>query len=397
MAARQRAAKEQPLPWNAADGWNQSSVKLDLPRAKKSWKNPESIPKMTVEGVWYRNIVDVIKAAFQSEQAREFHMKPFKMMWKPCPDQPELRIYGETFWAERMIRMDRELPHVPDCHLERVTVAMQLWSDSTHLTSFGTQKMWPIYLYLGNLSKYTRGKPSSFSANHIAYIPSLPDKIRDVYQEIFNQLPSKNELAHLRRELVHVILAFIFSPSFREAYLNGVEVQCIDGILRRLFPRLFSYSADYVEKVLLAAMMFLSEYPCPACMIQKHQISQIGTIPDMNRLTRKPRVDSVERQRKVQSARNLIFHEGYAVKSPKVLGSLKVGSYTPTLSHLSTFFLPLEVNMFDIFPTDILHDFELGKWRDVFTHLCRILQSIGGEKLNHLNKRQCSNDCYIAC
>jgi hypothetical protein len=30
-----------------------------------------------------------------------------------------------------------------------------LWSDSTHLTSFGSASLWPIYLFFGNLSKYT--------------------------------------------------------------------------------------------------------------------------------------------------------------------------------------------------------------------------------------------------
>ncbi|THV02952.1 hypothetical protein K435DRAFT_652343 [Dendrothele bispora CBS 962.96] len=389
IADRQLAAKEQPLPWNAADGWIKEPVTIQLPRARKSSKNEESIPTMKVEGVWHRNVVDVIKGAFQSEQAREFHLKPFKMMWKPHPDQPELRIHGETFWTERMLKMDRELPEISGCHLERVAVPMQLWSDSTHLTSFGTQKMWPIYLYLGNLSKYTRSRPCTFSAKHIAYIPSLPDKVKDVYQNLFgdHQLPSKNEMGHLRRELVHAVLALIFSPPFRDAYVNGVKVQCVDSIMRRLFPRLFSYSADYVEKVLLAAMMFLSEYPCPTCLTKKDQIPDIGTINGMKRLIKKSRVDSEERQERVIAVKKLIFIQGCAVRSRRVLQILKDGSYVPTMSHLSKFFLPLGVNMFDIFPTDILHDFELGKWRDVFTHLCRILQSIGGDKLNSLNKR----------
>ena len=48
-----------------------------------------------------------------------------------------------------------------------------LWSDSTHLTSFGNASLWPIYLYLGNQSKYTRGKPTSFARHHMAYIPKV--------------------------------------------------------------------------------------------------------------------------------------------------------------------------------------------------------------------------------
>ena len=46
-----------------------------------------------------------------------------------------------------------------------------LWSDCTHLTSFGHASLWPLYLYVGTLSKYTRAKPSSFAAHHLAYIP----------------------------------------------------------------------------------------------------------------------------------------------------------------------------------------------------------------------------------
>jgi hypothetical protein len=173
IAAEQQAAIDQPLPWNSADGWKKTSVTLQLPRARKRSETEEDIPQMTVEGVRYRDVAEVIKAAFQGDQAWDFHLKPFKLMWKPYSDEPEIRVHGETFWTDRMIDMDNNLPKIPGCNLERVAVPIQLWSDSTHLTAFGTQKMWPIYLYLGNLSKYIRGRPSTFSANHIAYIPSV--------------------------------------------------------------------------------------------------------------------------------------------------------------------------------------------------------------------------------
>lgn len=46
-------------------------------------------------------------------------------------------------------------------------------SDYTHLTSFGNAGLWPIYLYLGGLSKYTRAKPTSFATHHLAYVPKV--------------------------------------------------------------------------------------------------------------------------------------------------------------------------------------------------------------------------------
>jgi hypothetical protein len=46
-------------------------------------------------------------------------------------------------------------------------------SDSMHLTSFGNAALWPIYEWFGNQSKYPRGKPTSFAAQHVAYIPKV--------------------------------------------------------------------------------------------------------------------------------------------------------------------------------------------------------------------------------
>jgi hypothetical protein len=45
-------------------------------------------------------------------------------------------------------------PREGGCTLETVVAAVMLWSDSTHLASFGTASLWPIYLFLGNQSKY---------------------------------------------------------------------------------------------------------------------------------------------------------------------------------------------------------------------------------------------------
>ncbi|KAG1897413.1 uncharacterized protein F5891DRAFT_1191849 [Suillus fuscotomentosus] len=62
-------------------------------------------------------------------------------------------------------------PNELGCNLETVIGAIMLWSDSTHLASFGNASLWPIYLFIGNQSKYIHGKPTSFAAHHLAYIP----------------------------------------------------------------------------------------------------------------------------------------------------------------------------------------------------------------------------------
>jgi hypothetical protein len=51
------------------------------------------------------------------------------------------------------------------------------WSDATHLATFGTVKMWPIYMLFGNLSKYLPCQPNSGATKHLAYIPPFPDSL----------------------------------------------------------------------------------------------------------------------------------------------------------------------------------------------------------------------------
>ncbi|KIM62395.1 hypothetical protein SCLCIDRAFT_119837, partial [Scleroderma citrinum Foug A] len=54
--------------------------------------------------------------------------------------------------------------------LPRRIVALMFWSDVTVLTSFGDTKLWPVYMYFGNESKYERCQPSNHLCMHIAYL-----------------------------------------------------------------------------------------------------------------------------------------------------------------------------------------------------------------------------------
>ena len=62
-------------------------------------------------------------------------------------------------------------------------------------------------------------------------------------------------LTHCRRELMQAVLAILFGSEFQIACQNGILVKCADMILRRLFPRIFTWSADYPEKYVPLVMM----------------------------------------------------------------------------------------------------------------------------------------------
>jgi hypothetical protein len=59
-------------------------------------------------------------------------------------------------------------------------------------------------------------------------------------------------MTFLKHELVHAIWSLLLTDDFINAYIFGIVVLCADGISRRLFPRFFTYSADYPEKYVRA-------------------------------------------------------------------------------------------------------------------------------------------------
>ena len=44
------------------------------------------------------------------------------------------------------------------------------------------------------------------------------------------------------------IWLLLLDQEFMEAYVHGIPITCGDGVKRQIFPRFFTYSADYPEK-----------------------------------------------------------------------------------------------------------------------------------------------------
>lgn len=153
------------------DDWREISVEIDIPVPVKG-----SPPRQfCVPGLHHRSIVDVIKATFGAVTALPFHLTPFKRIHIDSEGK-ETRIYDEVYTSEAFEEAHDKLqkqPAEPGCKLEKVIAGLMFWSDSTHLTNFGTATVWPLYMYYANLSKYVRAKPNSGACHHLAYIPHV--------------------------------------------------------------------------------------------------------------------------------------------------------------------------------------------------------------------------------
>jgi hypothetical protein len=157
----------------SGDGWVERAVHISVPTGRRDCQGlgrPFMVP-----GLYLRSLCNVMKSALADATSRRFHFSPFKRFWT-SPSGANVRCYDEAYTSDEWIEAHDELQkqkNEPGCKLEKVILGLMFWSDSTHLTSFGTAKVWPLYMYFANLSKYIRCKPSSGAAHHIAYIPSV--------------------------------------------------------------------------------------------------------------------------------------------------------------------------------------------------------------------------------
>jgi hypothetical protein len=160
---------------------------------------------------------------------------------------------------------------------------------------------------------------------------------------------------HCRRELFHSCWSIMLDEDFISAYRHGIVLKCADGVARRIFPRIFTYSADYPEKcvllrfsfsrktnyssfyrVLIATIKDMGLCPCPRCLTPKSMFSSLGLAGDMKRRLINLRSYTMT---KIVQARNFIYGCGNTVDGVKVEYSLGEGSWVPIIVS-ETVFLP---------------------------------------------------------
>ena len=138
----------------------------------------QSAPQDFVVGDFHhRSIVSVVKEVLSSPaRHRHFHYEPYELKWQPPSSSDPISVYGELYTSPAFIQTHLNLqnsPPEPECNLPRCIAALMFASDATHLTSFGDVKLWPLYLYFGNESKFRRCKPSENLCSHIAYFQGV--------------------------------------------------------------------------------------------------------------------------------------------------------------------------------------------------------------------------------
>ena len=125
-------------------GWKKTTIQICIP-FHHCTQNPG--PKeYTVEGFHHCSLIDIIHENVSDPTHHQLlHYELYELHWKPPHKANDMRIYGELYTSKSFLTAHHQLqdsPPEPRCTLPHCIIGLMLWSDATHLATFGTAKLW---------------------------------------------------------------------------------------------------------------------------------------------------------------------------------------------------------------------------------------------------------------
>ncbi|KAH6906920.1 hypothetical protein BKA70DRAFT_1372268 [Coprinopsis sp. MPI-PUGE-AT-0042] len=131
-------------------------------------------------------------------------------------------------------------------------VCLIIYADKTELSTFGTEKGYPVYAKIANLPSHIRNGKGIGGGHIVGWLP-IVDYRRIVWHACFKVLLN----------------------SLRRYWVMGAKVKCGDKVTRHIFPRILMLSADYEEQVIMAGIRGINtSHPCPVCLVTKDDLNK---------------------------------------------------------------------------------------------------------------------------
>ncbi|KII83174.1 hypothetical protein PLICRDRAFT_58549 [Plicaturopsis crispa FD-325 SS-3] len=170
------------------------------------------------------------------------------------------RFVHEPWTANRFWEIQSVLPAggKPLCFI--------LYADKTKLSSFGTEKGYPVMARLANLPVEIRNSEGIGGGRVVGWLPVIED-----------------EAAHKGKPGYVNFKRAIWHESFYELLKNvakysktGYSVRCGDDVVRRFFLFVLMLSADYEEQTVMALNRGLKgKSPCPVCLVPTEKLTDL--------------------------------------------------------------------------------------------------------------------------
>ncbi|KAG9098331.1 hypothetical protein FS749_004060 [Ceratobasidium sp. UAMH 11750] len=139
-----------------------------------------------------------------------------------------------------------------------------IYIDETNLSKIGGVKVWPIYMWIGNLPasiRKRRGKKGGGIL--VGYLPKA-QKVQGI-----------KDVAGFRCQVYHDALRSIFE-TLKVASRYGAPMRCGDGIIRDFVPVIAAGSADYMEFIRMVCIHgHKGRFPCPICLVPRLEQSNL--------------------------------------------------------------------------------------------------------------------------
>ncbi|KAH9848281.1 hypothetical protein C2E23DRAFT_739970 [Lenzites betulinus] len=145
----------------------------------------------------------------------------------------------------------------------------EIYADKTRLSSFGTQKGYPIMARISNLPSDIRKSDRFGGAEVVGFLPLVEQETKE----------GTKRFVVLKRAIWHDSFWILLRTVAKYA-TTGYKYKCGDGVERVLYPFIIMIVADYEEQAVMALIRGVNGLsPCPVCLVPQDQQSILGIQP----------------------------------------------------------------------------------------------------------------------
>ncbi|KAF8968588.1 hypothetical protein BDZ97DRAFT_1902889 [Flammula alnicola] len=224
-----------------------------------------------------------------------------------------------------------------------------LYADKTRLSSFGTEKGYPVLVRCANLPVHIRNGEGVGGGRLIGWLPIPKEDAQE---------RGKKGFVNLKREIWHQAVYEIIQSIELHTKI-GTSVECADNVVQQIFPHILIISADFEEQSMIALTHGgTSNFPCTICLVPKAEIPNLSKEFDMR--TTQTMQEVWDRAQDMNSTDREELLKGYGLRDVKnVLWGLRGTDVYRALSW------------------DKLHAHDAGLWADhLLEEVKRILKEL---------------------
>ncbi|RDB28873.1 hypothetical protein Hypma_015251 [Hypsizygus marmoreus] len=173
------------------------------------------------------------------------------------------RFIHEPWTADRWWDIQSELPKdaKPLCFI--------LYADKTKLSSFGTEKGYPVVARIAGLPVEIRNSDGFGGGRIVGWLPVIEEDPAET---------GKPNFVNHKRAVWHAAVEKVVEKVIEMAK-TGCWFECADAIQRLLVPIILILSADWEEQTMMALTRGLNaKFPCPICLVPDDKLMDLEEV-----------------------------------------------------------------------------------------------------------------------